>query len=206
VASPVVAWVIGPAAHSGREAGTASAQSGASIVITDVTVVDVVNGERQTHTTLVEKGGQNAIIGKRKPVPEEAVRLDGTGTFLIPGLWNAHSHNQISDPQSLELYLANGVVGTRDMESDADFILPLRDRTRNGDLNGRAGRRSVRKCLGNLAVRARVARVADRRFPALLVSVPCRCRLASPQRCSSYTGDRSTVGCGTASKRPVACP
>jgi imidazolonepropionase-like amidohydrolase len=64
------------------------------------------------------------------------VRVDGTGKFLIPGLWDMHSHNQASGAESLELYLANGVVGTRDMGSDLQFILPLRDRIRRGELGG----------------------------------------------------------------------
>src|SRR5205823_14122859 len=34
------------------------------------------------------------------------------------------------------LSVANGVVGTRDMGSDLDFILPLRDRIRRGELLG----------------------------------------------------------------------
>jgi len=36
----------------------------------------------------------------------------------------------------LALYLAHGVVGTRDMGSDLEFILPLRDGIRRGELSG----------------------------------------------------------------------
>ena len=107
-----------------------------SIAITNVTLIDVVSGARQTATTVVTKAGEIADIGRTISVPGGAVRVDGTGKFLIPGLWDMHSHNQASGAESLELYLANGVVGTRDMGSDLEFILPLRDRIRRGELSG----------------------------------------------------------------------
>ena len=56
--------------------------------------------------------------------------------FLIPGLWDMHSHHQGTGTESLELFLANGVVGTRDMGSDVDFILPVRNRISRGELLG----------------------------------------------------------------------
>jgi imidazolonepropionase-like amidohydrolase len=47
-----------------------------------------------------------------------------------------HSHHQGTGAASLDLFVAKGVVGTRDMGGDADFILPLRDRVRAGALFG----------------------------------------------------------------------
>jgi len=62
--------------------------------------------------------------------------VDGTGRFLIPGLWDMHSHHQGTGAESVELFVANGVLGTRDMGADVEFILPLRDRINNGQLLG----------------------------------------------------------------------
>jgi hypothetical protein len=125
-----------PGAQVGPKHRSVSAQAEGSIAITNVTLVDVVNGERQTATTLITKAGEIAGIGREISIPPGAVRVDGTGKFLIPGLWDMHSHNQASGAESLELYLANGVVGTRDMGSNLEFILPLRDRIRRGELSG----------------------------------------------------------------------
>jgi hypothetical protein len=47
-----------------------------------------------------------------------------------------HTHHQGTGAESLDLFVAKGVVGTRDMGGDADFILPLRDRVRAGTLFG----------------------------------------------------------------------
>jgi hypothetical protein len=132
--------VVASASASGTRAMPAprsvSAQRAHSIAITNVTLVDVVSGTGQTATTVVTKAGEIANIGRGISVPPDAVRVDGTGKFLIPGLWDMHSHNQAAGEESLELYLANGVVGTRDMGSDLNFILPLRDRIRRGELSG----------------------------------------------------------------------
>src|SRR5207247_2141288 len=75
-------------------------------------------------------------VGRALSVPEGTARVDGTGKFLIPGLWDMHAHHQATGRDSLDLYLANGVVGTRDMGSDVEFILPLRDRIDRGELLG----------------------------------------------------------------------
>ena len=125
-----------PATQAAPVQRSVSAQLADSIAIINVTLVDVASGARQTATTVVTQAGEIADIGRGISVPPGAVRVDGTGKFLIPGLWDMHSHNQASGAQSLELYLANGVVGTRDMGSDLEFILPLRDRIRLGELSG----------------------------------------------------------------------
>jgi imidazolonepropionase-like amidohydrolase len=125
-----------PAAQVAPGQRSVAVRSGHSIAITNVTVVDVISGTRQPTMTVVTKAGQIVSIGPQISLPAGAVQVDGLGRFLIPGLWDMHSHNQASGAESLELYLANGVVGTRDMGSDLEFILPLRDRLRRGELNG----------------------------------------------------------------------
>ena len=107
-----------------------------SIAITNVTVIDVVSGARAAASTVVTKGGAIAAVGRGTAVPAGATKVDGTGKFLIPGLWDMHSHHQATGTESLTLFLANGVVGTRDMGSDVDFVLPLRDRINRGELPG----------------------------------------------------------------------
>jgi imidazolonepropionase-like amidohydrolase len=131
IAALTVAVLAGARVPAGQTRGQSQ-----TIAITNATVIDVVSGGQETPVTVLTKAGLIADIGPRIQVPPGAVRVDGTGKFLIPGLWDMHSHNQASGAESLELYLANGVVGTRDMGSDLEFILPLRDRIRRGELDG----------------------------------------------------------------------
>jgi hypothetical protein len=96
----------------------------------------VVSGAKQAAMTVMTKGGQISDIGPKISIPPGAVRVDGTGKFLIPGFWDMHSHHQATGAESLDLFLANGIVGTRDMGADVEFILPLRDRINRGELFG----------------------------------------------------------------------
>jgi imidazolonepropionase-like amidohydrolase len=106
------------------------------MAITNVTIIDVVDGTQTSELTVLTKAGRIAAIGRGISIPADAVRVDGAGKFLLPGLWDMHSHNQADGTELLTLYLANGVVGTRDMGSDVDFILPLRNRINRGEIQG----------------------------------------------------------------------
>lgn len=119
-------------------AASACAQNAAPppLAITNVTVIDVVTGARRPGLTILTRDGRIAAIGRKVAIPSGTKRLNGKGKFLIPGLWDMHSHHQVTGAAALDLYVAKGVVGTRDMGADADFILPLRDRINAGALQG----------------------------------------------------------------------
>lgn len=131
----VASGPLAPGQAPGKQARVSLPADG-SIAITNVTLVDAASGARQTAMTVVTKADRIADIGRGISVPPGAVRVDGTGKFLIPGLWDMHSHHQGTGAESLDLFLANGVVGTRDMGADLEFILPLRDRINRGELLG----------------------------------------------------------------------
>jgi imidazolonepropionase-like amidohydrolase len=59
---------------------------------------------------------------KKTHIPNDAAVVDGTGKFLIPGLWDMHVHgaSDARAPWSHLLFLANGVVGVRDMSGPPD--------------------------------------------------------------------------------------
>lgn len=107
-----------------------------SLAITNVTVINVVTGEKRPGITVITTGDRITAIGPNAAIPQGATQLNGKGKFLIPGLWDMHSHHQGAGIECLDLFVAKGVVGTRDMGGDADFILPLRDRIKAGSLLG----------------------------------------------------------------------
>jgi hypothetical protein len=65
----------------------------------------LVNGER------IEAVGPDAVL----PVPDGVEVLDGAGRWLIPGLVDLHVHVNLCGPESLPLWLANGVTSVRDI-------------------------------------------------------------------------------------------
>jgi len=111
-------------------------QATQSVAITGVTLIDVATGQRQEGVTVVTRGDRIAAIGSAIAIPGGAAKVDGKGKFLIPGLWDMHTHHQATGTDWVDLFVAKGVVGTRDMGGDADFILPLRERIKSGAVFG----------------------------------------------------------------------
>lgn len=102
--------------------------------ITNVRVVDVEAGLVRPAATVVISGDRIVSVSRRPP--KGARLIDGRGRYLTPGFWDMHTHHQASGAASLLLFVANGVVGTRDMGSDLTFILPLRAKIRRGEVVG----------------------------------------------------------------------
>ena len=91
--------------------------SGDTVVIANVTVIDMTGASPRPGMTVVIAGGR--IRSVRAATPDESRTspvVDGTGKFLIPGLWDMHTH--IWDREMLfPIYLAHGITGIRDMGS-----------------------------------------------------------------------------------------
>ena len=102
------------------------------MAIAGVTVIDTVNGRALPERTVTIRDGAIVSVTAGEGRSPGARRIDGRGKFLIPGLWDMHTHHQMTGEASLPLYVANGVTGTRDMGADLDFILPLRQRVTSG--------------------------------------------------------------------------
>jgi imidazolonepropionase-like amidohydrolase len=101
----------------------AAAPARETVAITDVTVVDVAAGALRPHQTVVVAEARITAVAPDARVPDGARRLDGSGRFLIPGLWDMHVH-LLWDPaiDTLPaLCVANGVTGVRDMHTHFPF-------------------------------------------------------------------------------------
>jgi imidazolonepropionase-like amidohydrolase len=97
------------------------------ILIRNVSIVDVRTGVIDRNRDVRISGDRIETIGKNLKPVKEAVIVDGTGKFLIPGLWDMHVHalrNDRSDP-FFKLFIANGVTGVRDMGTTADAFAGL---------------------------------------------------------------------------------
>jgi hypothetical protein len=86
--------------------------------IWNVTLVDVETGTLVPGQSVRIAGTAIAAIGPDISAPAGVPRIDGTGGYLIPGLWDAHVHifSTPTEPDTaLPLYLIHGVTGIRDM-------------------------------------------------------------------------------------------
>ncbi len=109
----LVLLVLAPVASMAGQAVEAAKQT--AIAITHVTVIDTTGGPASSDMTVVVTGDRISEVGNtgKVAVPPGAKVLDGTGKFLIPGLWDMHVHWY--DSTHVPLFIANGVTGIRVM-------------------------------------------------------------------------------------------
>src|SRR5689334_8449176 len=114
----VTALALGILAAAAVQSAFAQPRSGEparSLAISDVTVIDVLTGRLRPGVTVLIQGERIAATGSGIAIPKDAARVLGTGKFLLPGLWDMHSHHQGTGADWLDLFVAKGVIGTRDM-------------------------------------------------------------------------------------------
>jgi hypothetical protein len=94
---------------------SAAGKDDSSTLFADVTVIDGLGGPAREHQyVLVERGRISRVSDD--PIPEDPgiTVVDGRGRYLMPGLWDMHAHS-FADTTAMQLYLAAGVTGLRDM-------------------------------------------------------------------------------------------
>ena len=114
----------------------ASRAGAQTITIDNVTIVDVTNGRLQSGKTITVEGNRIARIENASAASHAAATLDGTGMFVIPGLWDMHVHAYFTNDTArfhttsevmLPLFIVNGITGVRDLGSNLEATLAARD-------------------------------------------------------------------------------
>lgn len=87
--------------------------------------------------TVIVRDGHIAVIGPAAAgVPSNALRIDGRGRYLTPGLVDAHVHLEYFDePSVLGLFVANGITSVRNMDG-RPYLLEWKRRTASSELLG----------------------------------------------------------------------
>ena len=101
--------------------------------ITNATVIDVSTGTLRRNTTVVIDGRRITSVGpsSQAPPPRGTV-VDAKGMYVIPGLWDMHTHayfgwpSEFGDTYVLPMFIVNVITGIRDMGSDLDAVLRAR--------------------------------------------------------------------------------
>jgi imidazolonepropionase-like amidohydrolase len=115
------------------------------LVLDHVTVIDVTGGPALADRIVIVSGDRISAIAKSGSIriPDGAQIIDGHGKFLIPGLWDMHTHIAgISANPSwakgvlIPLLVANGITGIRDMGGDLAALEEWRREIESGALLG----------------------------------------------------------------------
>jgi len=125
--------------------GRAQSAAPSLLIIHEVTVIDATGSPAQPHRTVIVRDGKIEEIGssdRSRGRKLAGVHIDGTGKFLVPGLWDMHVHMAFGDwfPRgkqvTLPLFIANGITGVRDMGGELDVLQQWRKQINAGTLIG----------------------------------------------------------------------
>ena len=97
-----------------------------ALCIENISTIDPEIGLLENQTIIIKAGK----IIQISPSPElqlskQNTIIDGTGKFMIPGLWDAHIHFSFIKemaPNMLDLFLAYGITSVRDTGGDINFV------------------------------------------------------------------------------------
>ena len=115
----------------------ACAHAPADLAIVGATVIDPATGTRTADQTVLVEAGRIRAVGDTHAVrvAPGTPTVHASGRFLIPGLWDMHTHT-LWDPvvrdTSLPLFVAHGVTGVRDMGGTLDVLAQVRREQRDG--------------------------------------------------------------------------
>ena len=119
------------------------------LAFTHATVIDVAGGRGIPDVSIIVTGERITAVGKTTQIriPKDALVINATGKYLIPGLWDMHAH--LDDPELwhvkprdkdketlLQLLVINGVTGVRDMGGNLKLLQGWRERIKAGTLLG----------------------------------------------------------------------
>lgn len=104
----------------------------ARYTVRNVHLIDVETGEVEPGQSVTVADGKIVAIGEHAGNPGEAV-IDGMGGWLMPGLWDMHSH--ISQEQG-PLHIAAGVTTIRDMGNNPEQYFDVKRRFDDGTVVG----------------------------------------------------------------------
>ncbi|AXT54492.1 hypothetical protein D1815_01545 [Aquimarina sp. AD1] len=94
-----------------------------TILIKSINIIDVKSGQVLENRNVLIKDNIIAAIDSLEILVKNSNSLiiDGTNKYMIPGLWDMHTHsNQHSPWLHHPLYIANGITGIRDMSGQLD--------------------------------------------------------------------------------------
>jgi hypothetical protein len=114
--------------------------------IRNVTVINPGQSAVSPHMTVEVASGKIVRVFHTtdiaSPRASKSKSIDGTGKYLIPGLWDMHVHSAFGTwlpggkDVILPLFVANGITGVRDMGSELDVVSAWKHNIAQGTMLG----------------------------------------------------------------------
>jgi imidazolonepropionase-like amidohydrolase len=103
-----------------------------AICIQNINTIDPTDGLKKNQTLIIKDGKILKIVNSQELIlAQENTIIDGTGKYLIPGLWDAHVHFAYIEelaPSMFDLFLSHGITSVRDTGGKVDFVKAWKDK------------------------------------------------------------------------------
>lgn len=104
-----------------------------AVVIQNISTIDAENGMNENQTVVIKDGRimEVASSDELSVSLESNEIIDGSGKYLIPGLWDAHVHFSYIEelaPSMFDLFLVYGITSVRDTGGRIEFVKQWKDR------------------------------------------------------------------------------
>jgi imidazolonepropionase-like amidohydrolase len=111
-----------------------------AFAMTNVALIDGTGAPPRPNVTVVISGNRIAAIlptdAQLDARTEKIDKIDGRGKFLIPGLWDMHTHLAYAGDVTCTTLIAHGVTSVRDPGGNLETVDWLRERIREEKLVG----------------------------------------------------------------------
>src|ERR1700687_3693354 len=117
---------------------TALGQAGPrQLALTHVTVINPSETSPHADTTVLIANDKIVEVGRSENVKisRGALVVNASGKFLIPALWDMHVHTENAE-RDFRMFVANGVLGVRNMAGVAKDVFRWREETASGKIVG----------------------------------------------------------------------
>ncbi|MDB4293407.1 amidohydrolase family protein [Maribacter sp.] len=103
-----------------------------AICIQNISTIDPMDGLKENQTVILKDGKIHKIENTATlQLSQKNTIIDGTGKYLIPGLWDAHVHFAYIEelaPSMFDLFLTHGITSVRDTGGKVDFVKAWKDK------------------------------------------------------------------------------
>lgn len=103
-----------------------------AICIQNIATIDPLDGLKEGQTLIILDGKISRIASTEDlSLASSNTIIDGTGKYLIPGLWDAHVHFAYIEslaPRMFDLFLAYGITSVRDTGGKLEFVKKWKDK------------------------------------------------------------------------------
>jgi imidazolonepropionase-like amidohydrolase len=113
------------------------------ILLASVRIFNSTTGVMSDEQDILVEGDRIKTVGNTDVVPRDIKRIDCSGKYAIPGLWDCHTHlaflttlGENQPKNGLESFVRNGITQARDVGGPIEVMREMKERVTKGEFLG----------------------------------------------------------------------